>query len=187
MRKFILISSGILFILAAAGSIIIGAGEKNRIFIILSGMSIPFLFTAYWNIYTVWYENKTGANDEYFTFKEPSGAGIGVFYNKVTVIPFFLILFGSAVLAIITAFLGMNSSTEDISIAVLCMSFVYSLSLTLYFTFRIGRGLNGNAEVSHEISADELGFKIAYFFASIATLGLFPLVHRIVKSAGKNK
>lgn len=187
MRKFIFISSGILFLLVAAGLVIIGSGDSDNMLIMLSGAAVPFLFSAYWNLYSVYFEGKTNSSGEYFTYKGTGTAGIGAFYNKVIVVPFFLILLGSIAFAIITAILASSRATEDISVAILCASVLYSLLLTIYFTFKIGREFKNVENVQKESSADELGFKIAFFFASIATLGVFPLVYFMIKLAMKKK
>lgn len=101
--------------------------------------------------------------------------------------PLFLVLFGSAAFAIIIAFLAMNSSTEDISIGVLILSFLYSTVLTVVFTKRIGKSLRSPEEVAVQ-KENDFGVKLAFFFASVATLGLFPLVYFLYKYLSrKNK
>lgn len=185
MRKFVFISSGILFLLIAAGLVIIGSGEKDNMPIILSAAAVPFLFTAYWNFYSVYYEGRINSSEGHFTYKGIGTVGVGAFYNKVIAVPFFLVLFGSVALAIAAAFVASNRSMEDISIAVLGISFLYSLTLSIYFTIKIGRGIKSGDTAKVESSADVTGFKIAFFFASVATLGLFLLVYFIVKTIRK--
>ncbi len=186
MRKFLFISSGILFFCIGAALIIIGAGDNDSMFISLSGASIPFLFTAFWNIYSVYYEKKTGSDNAYFIYDSPTSIGIGAFYNKAIAIPFFLVLFGSVALAITTALLAANRSTEDIAIVTLSLSFLYSLIVAVYFTRRFRREIKGVYEDANKNTNEVLGFKIAFFFASVATVGVFPLVYYIVKALKKN-
>jgi len=188
-RKLIFISSGILFIYIAAALVIIGSGEKDNIFIIISGMAIPFLFVGFWNIYNVFYEKKINYGDEYYTFKSGiSSFGAGAFYNKKIIVPVFIIMFGTVSLAIVNAFLASSRSTEDIAIGVLGFSFLYALVLTIYFLKKINSELktpiNENSHTNN--SVDDIGFKAAFFFATIATGGLFALGWWLYKKI-KNK
>ena len=185
MRKFVFISSGILFLLIAAGLVIIGSGEKDNMPIILSAAAVPFLFTAYWNFYSVYYEGRINSSEGHFTYKGIGTVGVGAFYNKVIAVPFFLVLFGSVALAIAAAFVASNRSTENVSFAVLALSFLNSLTLSIYFTIKIGRGIRSGDMAKVENTSDDAGFKIAFFFASVATLGLFPLVYFIIKAIKK--
>ncbi len=187
MRKFIFISSGILFLIIAAGLIIVGSVESDTMMIILSAASIPFMFTAYWNFYSVHFEKKLNKRDGYFTVKAAGYAGIGAFYDKAVVLPVFLVLFGSVAFAIVIAFLAANRSLEDISIGVLVLSFLYSTALTVVFAKRIGKSLRSPDEVAVQ-KENDFGVKLAFFFASVATLGLFPLVYFLYKYLSrKNK
>jgi hypothetical protein len=181
LRKLILVSSGLLFMIAAGGLVLIGSGEGDNMFVIMSSAAVPFLFTAYWNFFSVYYENRTNSSEGYFTYKSVSNTGIGVLYNKAIVVPFFLVLFGAAAIAVLTSFLVLNSSTEDAAIAAAGAGFLYSLVITIYFTIKICRGLKDENTLRTEKSADNTGFKIAFFFASFATLGLFPLIYFSVK------
>ncbi len=192
-RKIILISSAALFLLIGAGLIIIGSGEKDSMMISLFSASIPFIFISYWNFFTYRFEKIIGSDGQYFTYGNSMQGGIGVTYNKTTVVPFFLILFISVSLAIITFFLAANRSTDDIAIGTLILSFVSSLIITIYFTVRIGKAMrtgkqseNAESIVDARNVNDDIGFKIAFFFASVATLGLFPLVYFIVKKIRNN-
>lgn len=173
--------------LVAAGLIIIGSGEKDNMFIMLSSAAVPFLFTSYWNFYSVFYEKSNNSDGNYFTFKGSGTAGIGVFYHKLIAVPFFLVLFGSVSLAIVTSFLAVNRNTEDISLISLGASVVYSLVISIYFSKKICNLNQKDNSMKSENISDDTGFKIAFFFASIATIGLFPLVYFIIKSARKNK
>lgn len=185
MRKFIFLSSGILFLLIAAILVLIGSGEKDNMLIMLSAAAVPFLFTAYWNFYSVYYESSINTPEGHFTYKGIGNAGVGAFYNKVIAVPFFLVLFGSVALAITAAFMASNRSTEDIAIVMAGAGFLYSLIITIYFTIKIGKGIKGDESALLEKSANDTGSRIAFFFASVATLGLFPLVFFIVKSLRK--
>lgn len=169
----------------AAGLIIIGSGDKDNIFIILSAAAVPFLFTAYWNFYSVYYEKSMDSGGNFFTYKGFGTSGIGVFYHKIIAVPFFLVLFGSVSLAIVTSFLAVNHNTEDISLVTLGASVLYSLVITIYFSNKICNGNQKDNSLNSENKADDFGFKIAFFFASIATLGLFPLVYFIIKAIRK--
>lgn len=182
MRKFILLSSGLLFIIVAAGLVLIGSGEGNSMFIIMSSAAVPFLFTGYWNVFSVYFESKANLSGEYFTFKENGKAGIGVFYNKVIAVPFFLVLFGSACLAIITSFFALSPSTEDAAVTSAGAGSLYSLIITIYYTKKICRGAKDPNTHQAENPAGDNGLKIALFFAGIATLGLLPLVYYVYKS-----
>lgn len=169
----------------AAGLIIIGSGDKDNIFIIVSAAAVPFLFTAYWNFYSVYFEKRMDSDGNFFTYKGIGSSGIGVFYHKIIAVPFFLVLFGSVSLAIFTSFLAVNHSTEDISLVTLGASVLYSLVITIYFSNKICNGNQKDNSLKAESKADDLGFKIAFFFASVATLGLFPLVYFIIKAIRK--
>ncbi len=151
----------------------------------LSAAAVPFLFTAYWNFYSVYYEGRINSREGYFTYKGIGTVGVGAFYNKVIAVPFFLVLFGSVALAITSAFLVSNRSTEDIAIAIAGAGFLYSLIVTIYFTIKIGRGIKSGDTAKVENNSDDAGFKIAFFFASVATLGLFPLAYFIIKAVRK--
>jgi len=185
LRKLILVSCGLLFTIIAAGLVLIGSGNEDNMLIIMSSAAVPFLFTTYWNFYSVYYERRTHLSDGHFTFKGASTAGIGVFYNKVIAVPFFLVLFGSISFAIVTAFLALERGTEDAAMAVAGAGFLYSLIITIHYTFKICRRLKDGNNHQTEKSADDSGFKIAFFFASIATLGIFPLIYFIIRSFRK--
>lgn len=184
MRVFLLVSSGILFLVAAAALIIIGSGEKDSMFIIMAGFSIPFIFTAYWNFYSVIFERKQNVNEGHFTVKAAGYYSIGALYHSAISVPFFLVLFGSAALAITIAFLSANNSTEDIGFALLILSFTYSTALTVYYSIRIGKPAH-NPEENNKQNERDFSFKVAFFFASVATLGLFPLVYFVYRSIRK--
>ena len=182
MRNFIFISSGVLFLLIAGVLIFIGSGENDSMLVMLSAAAVPFIFIAFWNIYSVYYERRVNSTDGFYTYKGAGNAGIGVFYNKVISIPLFLILFGSAALAIAASFLASNRSTFDFAVVVLALSILYSLAVTLYFIITIGKSFKSENTAQTESPADDFGFKVAFFFASVATLGLFPLVYFLLKS-----
>ena len=184
MRSLLLVSSGILFLIIAAVLIIIGSDESTAMLIVLTGASIPFVFVAYWNFYSVYFEKRSKTSQTHFTFKAPGFYGIGALYNRAITVPFFLVLFGSVSCAIVTAFLAANRSTEDIGIGVLILSFLYSTVLTIVFTKRIGKSVVSPDEVAEQKDND-FGVKLAFFFASVATLGLFPLVYFLYKSLSK--
>jgi hypothetical protein len=154
-------------------------------FIVLSAAAVPFLFTAYWNFYSVIYEKSMNRDESYFMYKGLGVAGITVFYHKLISVPFFLVLFGSVSLAIVTSFLAVNRNTEDISLVTLGASVLYSLVITIYFSKKIWSGDKIDKSLIAENNVDDTGFKIAFFFASVATLGLFPLIYFIVKSIRK--
>ncbi|MBZ0201714.1 MAG: hypothetical protein K8I03_01720 [Ignavibacteria bacterium] len=140
MRNFIFISSGILFILIAAGLVITGSGEKGQFLIIIYAMAIPFLYTGVWNLLQVYYESRSdSSNSEYFTYSSRGQYGIGAFYSKLVVVPVFTIMFGTVSLAIGAALLASNRSTEDISIALAAFSFVFALTITVIFIRRINK------------------------------------------------
>lgn len=178
MRKLIFISSGILFVCVAAVLVIIGAGEKDNIMIIMSGMAIPFLFVGFWNIYSVFYEKRfvsAETSDDYFTYRAGlTTYGVGAFYNKKIIVPVFIILFGTVVCAIGNSFLVSSRSTEDIGIAVLIFSFLYALVLTIYFLKQLNKEIK-ESDGQTQSNIDDIGFKVAFFFATVATLGLFAL------------
>jgi len=198
-RALIFISSGILFICVSAVLVIIGSGERDDMMIMLFGMAIPFLFVGFWNIYSVIYEKKlvsaesprpditSGQGDsagtssnEYFTWNSGTGAfGAGAFYNKKIIVPVFIIMFGTVTFAIVNAFLASSKPTEDIAIAVVPVSFVYGLVFTLYFLVKINKEVNtvksGEEPSSSGTTTEDTGFKVAFFFASVATFGLFAL------------
>jgi len=97
-------------------------------------------------------------------------------------------MFGTVSLAIVNAFLASSRSTEDIAIGVLGFSFLYALVLTIYFLKKINSELktpiNENSHTNN--SVDDIGFKAAFFFATIATGGLFALGWWLYKKI-KNK
>lgn len=191
----ILLSSALLFLLIGIVLVIIASIEKDSMLIGLLSASVPFIFISYWNFYSYRFEKITGSDGEYFTYGNSVRGGIGISYNKTTVVPFFLVLFVSSVLAIITFILSINRSTEDLAIGTLILSFLLSTILTVYFSLRIGRGLRKTGlknSTGSQISGsegekdireinDDIAVKIAFFFASIATIGLFPLVYYLIK------
>ncbi|HWA05592.1 MAG TPA: hypothetical protein VG961_03515 [Ignavibacteria bacterium] len=187
MRKLIFISSGILFLLTASGLVFIGAGEKDSMFITLSAAAVPFLFTAYWSFFSVYFEKHFSPSAEYFTYSAAGSAGIGAFYHKVIALPLFLVLFGSAALCIACAFLAFDRSSEDFSIIMLAISVLYSLSITLYYSAKIVKNFRKEEYTVTVNSKDGQGIKIAFFFASVATLGLFPLIYFLYKTIKKQK
>jgi len=185
LRKFLFLSTGVLFLAAAAALIIIGTEEKDNIMLILFSMSVPLIFTAYWNLFTVYYEAKTLTANEYFTYRSVSGAGIGAFYNRQTVIPMFLSLFTSSVLAIINSLVS-NTKSEEIAVILLSLSFSACLVIAIVYTVKLNKSVNSEGDNENKSSnKDDAGFKIAFFFASIATLGLFPLGYYIYKALKK--
>ena len=187
-RKLIFISSGILFILISAALVIIGSLERENMLIILLGMAVPFLFTGFWNIYNVFYEKKINFSGEYFTWRRgDTSFGFGAFYNKKIIVPVFIIMFGTAALAIVNAFLASSKQSEDIATAVVPLSFVYGLALTIYFLVKINRETSpvrsGDlTERKRGTTTEDIGFKVGFIFASIATFGLFALGWWLYKS-----
>jgi hypothetical protein len=177
--------------------IIIAFGEKDSMLITLLSASIPFISTSYWNFYTYRFEKITGSDSNYFTYGNYLRGGVGISYNNTTVVPFFLVMFISTSLAIVTFFLAVNLSTEDYAVGTLGLSFLLSTVITVYFSLRIKNALqrvlaqNNSASQSESINNedetrkinDEIAVKIAFIFASIATLGLFSLVYYIIKKA----
>ena len=184
-RKIIFITSGILFILVSIGLIIAGADSNFKTGVVLSGMAIPFLFIGFWNLYSVVYERKFVARNEYYTFKG-SGLfswGAGAFYNKGVVLPVFIILFGCAAMGIATGFLVW--SAEEFAVVLMAVSFAYALTVTIIYLVRLNRTTDAKEEAIQENSDDEFGFKVAFFFASLATLGLFALGYLVYKKLKK--
>lgn len=187
MRKFIFISTGIIFLLAATALIIIGTGEKDSLMLILFSASVPFIFTGYWNLFTLKFENNLSSGNEYFTYHSAGKFGAGAFYNRAVAVPVFLCMFTSVALAILTAFTAVNRSAEDIAYAFPAVSFSVCLFITIYFSGKINKALHLAAENTDPQDVnDDAGIKIAFFFASIATLGLFPLGYFIYKGFKKN-
>ncbi len=187
MRNLIFVSSGILFIGAAVSLAVIGAGESDSMFLILLSMAMPFFFTGYWNLYQFFYERSAGSSGEYFSYKSTSGFGIGAFYNEAVIVPVFLIMFGQIVLAIGSAFLA--GEAEDAALVLTCISFIYGVILTIYFSIKISKQkkeTDGEISANEELTTDKIAIKVAFFFASVATLGLFPLVYFIVKGAKRS-
>ena len=180
MRKIILTVSAFLFLFIAAALVIIGSGERDSTFIILCSAAVPFLFTSYWNFYSVFYEKRINYGNEYFISNTENSASVGVFYHKTISLPIFLILFGSVSLAIAAGLTAAAGNNEDIAAGLLALSFLYSFSITLFFSIKIKNRIKSD-ETSPQVSDGETGFKIAFFFASIATLGLFPLVYFIIR------
>ena len=193
----IILSSAVLFLLIGITLVIIASAEKDSMLTGLLSASVPFIFISYWNFYTYRFEKITGSDGNYFTYGNYLRGGVGISYNKTTVVPFFLVMFISTSLAIVTFFLAVNRSTEDFAVGTLGLSFLLSTFITVYFSLRIKNALqrvraqNNSASQSESINNkdetrkinDEIAVKIAFIFASIATLGLFPLVYYIIKKA----
>lgn len=135
-RNIIFFSSGVLFILISGGLVAVGADQSDAFMMITIGMAIPFLFIGYWNIYNVFYEKRTDYSNEYFTSRSISSASAGAFYNRKIIVPVFSIMFGTVAMAISSAFLAMNKN-EEVAIAVIAISFVYALTLTIIFMKRL--------------------------------------------------
>lgn len=141
MRKFLFVSSGILFLLISAFLIIIGAFESDEFLIITASMAVPFLFISYWNIFSVFYEKKITYPDEHFTSKTLNSRSIGVFYHRNISPPVFFILFISTGLAIASAFLAIDKSMQEIAALMPVLSFF----ICLFLTVRYSRKLNSAA------------------------------------------
>lgn len=141
MRKFLFISSGILFIAISIALIIIAVSEGDEFLIIMSSVAVPFLFIGYWNLYSIIYEGRKNYPNEYFTIKSAANASAGVFYHKDISMPIFLILFMTAGLAIVSAFLALNKATEDIAIGLPLLSFMVSLLITIKYQIKLSRGI----------------------------------------------
>ncbi len=194
----ILLSSAVLFLLIGITLVIIASAEKDSMLTGLLSASVPFIFISYWNFYTYRFEKITGSDGNYFTYGNYLSGGVGISYNKTTVVPFFLVMFISTSLAIVTFFLAVNRSTEDYAVGTLGLSFLLSTFITVYFSVRIKNtlqrvlaqnnlvaqtaNLNSNDDEIGKMN-DEIAVKIAFIFATIATLGLFPLVYYIIKKA----
>jgi hypothetical protein len=159
-------------VLVSASLVFVAIEQKESMVIIMLSVTVPFLFTGFWNIYSVFYEKKISAPNEYFVYKSINSIGVGAFYHKAIVIPVFLIIFGSSALAIISAFLVKGN--EEIAIVLTSVSFVYALTVTVYFLTRLNRVADENSE-NLQTRVDNTGFKIALFFAGLATIGLVPL------------
>lgn len=188
MRKFLFISSGILFIAAAVVLILAGIDEKGSYMLSYIASSIPFAAAAYWNFYTVFIESKIGSDAGYYTFKTPGNIGIAAQYSKHTVVPMVLSLIISISIAVICFFAA--AGKEEVLIIILgSVSLTACLLLAIIYTARINKALYKNQpEVIEDLSksGDEEAFKIAFFFASVATLGLFAVGYYIYKAL-KNK
>ncbi len=184
-RKIIFITSGILFVLISAVLIFIGMETDFKFGIVLYGMTVPFLLVGFWNLYSVVYERKYAQSSDYFTFKRSGelSFGVGAFYNKDIVVPVFLILFGCAAMAIVSGFLV--NSADEVALALVCISFVYGLTVTIIFLVKLNRKTVGTIVSNEKISSDEFAFRIAFFFASLATLGLFTLGYYLYKKFRK--
>jgi len=180
-RKIIFITSGILFVLISTGLIVIGTEADYKFGIVLYGMAVPFLLVGFWNIYSVSYERKHASSNDYFTFKRPGelSFAVGAFYNKDIVVPVFLILFGCAALAIATGFLV--NSADEAALALVGVSFVYGLTVTIIFLVKLNRKTDVTIESDEKKNGDEFALRIAFFFASLATLGLFALGYYLYK------
>jgi hypothetical protein len=137
-RNIIFFSSGVLFILISAGLVTIGADQSDAFMMITIAMAIPFLFIGFWNIYNVFYEKRTGYANEYFTSGSLTSASAGAFYNRKVIVPVFLIMFGTAVMAIGSAFLAMDKN-EEIAIVLVAFSFAYALTVTIIFMVRLNK------------------------------------------------
>ena len=141
MRKFLFVSSGILFFLLSAFLIIIGSFESDDFLVITAAMAVPFLFISYWNIFSVYYEKKIIYQDEHFTSKTMNSRSIGVFYHRNISPPVFFILFVSSGLAIVSAFLAIEKSMQEIGALMPVLSFF----ICLFLTVRYSRKLNSAA------------------------------------------
>lgn len=184
-RKIIFITSGILFVLISAGLIVIGTETDYKFGIVLYGMAVPFLLVGFWNLFSVVYERKYAMSNDYYTFKRSGDLsfGVGAFYNKDIVVPVFLILFGCAALAIATGFLV--NSADEVALALVGVSIVYGLTVTIIFLVKLNRKTAGPIESDEKKTDDEFAFRIAFFFASLATLGLFALGYYLYKKIRK--
>lgn len=137
MRKFLLSSSSILFLLISAFLITIGVQSGDTFLIITAAMAVPFLFISYWNLFSIYYEKKISYPGEHFTVKSVTARSIGLFYHKDIAVPVFFILFVSAALAITSAFLALNKGTEEIAALLPVLSFFICLFLTLRYSRRL--------------------------------------------------
>lgn len=181
-RKLMFISIGVLFIAIATALSILSIYEKEVMAINLLSISIPLLFTGLWNVIAGFGE-KEGSDtngDEVYESKSLTSSRITAYYNPRYAAPVVTIMFCSIALAIVTAFLSASKDTVDFSYAGLGVNFVVSLTLTIYFLRKLKINKQLSAGEARE-AENETGFKIAFFFASLATLGLFAIGYYIYK------
>jgi len=177
-RTSLIIFVGIVFIIASL--VVIAAGIALGQVAIIS-MANPFLFTGIIILYSGIDERKI-KNTEIVEPQKESGKIIyETHIGKRYTLPFFLILFGTIVMAIVGAVLFFILPL--VSILLLGINFLYGLILNIYFIKKLG-----NKEKKQEVDQqmDELAFKVAFFFASLATGGLFAIGYLIYKKLKKS-
>ena len=76
-------------------------------------------------------------------------------------------------------------SAEEFAVVLMAVSFAYALTVTIIYLIRLNRTTDAKEEAIQENSDDEFGFKVAFFFASLATLGLFALGYLVYKKLKK--
>jgi hypothetical protein len=175
-RSTVIISAGILFILAAIAMIIIGIALKEEIVAMLSAAGV-FLFTGIILLFSGIDALKFGRKEKAQIEKEFGRLAIQAEFNKRYMAAVFLILFGTLVLAITASILSL-SGFEEAGFVVLGICALYGLVLNLYFIVKLN---NKEQRKKIERQMDDLGYKIAFFFATLTTGGLFALGYLIYK------
>ncbi len=168
---------GILFIIVSIAVVLVSIFTGVAA---ISPVACPFLFTGIIILYSGIDEARYGKAPIVEPQKEFGKITYEAQVGKRYVLPFFLILFGTVVLAIAGAILFI--AMPAIGIVLLSVNVLYGLILNIYFINKL-RKKEQRQEVDKQM--DELAFKVAFFFASLATGGLFALGYLIYKKIKK--
>lgn len=92
-------------------------------------------------------------------------------------------MFGTVSLSITGAFLGSSKHLSDFSWVILGTGFMFGLITTIYFLKKLRSNHPEQDDIETEM--DNTGVKVAVFFASIATFGLFYILWRYIRKKQK--
>lgn len=175
-RSTLMILGGAIFVLAGIAVIIIAVLIDEEIIPLLSAAS-AVLFTGIIILFSGIDEKRLGKEEKVKPKVEFGKIIIEASFGKRYALPIFLILFGTVVLAIISGILYLSGS-EEAGAVLFGVNGFYGLVLNIYFIIKLSR--RKDMKKTDE-QMDKLAWKVAFFFASLATGGLFALGYLVYK------
>ncbi len=180
-RSTLMIITGIIFILAGIAVIIIAAIIGDELVPLLSVAS-AVLFTGVMVLFSGIDEKRLGKEEEKVKVQADLGKlVIAAPFGKRYALPIFIILFGTVVLAIAAGILYL-AGNEEAGYVLFGINGFYGLVLNIYFIIKLSRHKN---KQKTDQQMDELAFKVVFFFATLATGGLFAIGYLLYKKLKK--
>jgi len=179
-RSTLMILGGTIFILAGIAVVIIAILIDEEIIPMLSVAS-AVIFTGIIILFSGIDEKRIGKEEIVKPQKAFGKIIVEASFGKRYALPIFLILFGTVVLAIVSGILYLSGNEEAGSVF-FGISSVYGLVLNIYFIYRLSRTKD---KEKTDKQMDELAWKVAFFFATLATGGLFAIGYLIYKKLKK--